>query len=372
MSKVPIVFFIISIIIVFFILVQVFPGKIGQYFKLPSFDSNKNEVIASPEIGTNTPSPSATPYIGLRPDSAIISGPANGEFAKDSDVAIFHYVAIWNGDMSGMAFETKLSGVDGDWQATTMNTRSIILPAGDKNYTFQVRAKTKDGIVDLTPAEISFKAVVSEYVGKVKIISAIPWQYSNQITKITLRNDGIPINMTGWTLEAGNGKFVVPQGKEVYNSSNVDQMRNIVLGSGDYLFVFGQISPVDVNFRINKCFGYLNTTYRFTPSLSNSCPSLERSEMIGISVACQNYLLGLSSCEVPNLDELNKYAEDSACRIFAISRLNYTGCLNRYRYDTDFLGREWYVYSSINIMKAKDDVLILRDAGGLYIDEYMY
>ena len=372
MSKVPVVFFIISVIIVFFVLVQIFPEKLGQYFKLPSFDFSKNEVISSPEIGTNTPSPSATPYTGTRPDTAVVSGPANGEFVKDSAVVIFHYVAIWNGDMNGMTFETKLSGVDSDWQATNMNARSIILPAGDKNYTFQVRAKTKDGIVDLTPVEINFRAVVSNYIGKVKIISATPGQFPNQFMKITLRNDGEAINTSGWTLTAGAGKFVIPQGKEVYNSNSSDQPRNIVLGSGDYLFVFGQNSPMDMNFRINKCFGYLNSIYKFNPALSNSCPRPEKSEMTGVSIACQNYLVNLSTCEIPKSDDLNKYAEDTACKTFATSRLNYSGCFNRYRYDSDFLGREWYTYSGVSIMKQKDDSLILRDANGLYIDEYTY
>ncbi len=372
MSKVPVVFFILSVIIVFFVLAQIFPEKLGQYFKLPSFDFSKNEVISSPEIGTNTPSPSATPYTGIRPDTAVVSGPANDEFVKDSAVVIFHYVAIWNGDMNGMTFETKLSGVDSDWQTTSMNARSIILPAGDRNYTFQVRAKTKDGIIDLTAAERTFRAVVSENMGKVKIISATPGRYPNQAMKITLRNDGPAINITGWTLTAGSGKFVVPTGKEVYNSTSNDEARNIVLNSGDYLFVYGQNSPMDMNFKINKCFGYLNTTYNFEPDLPNSCPRPEKSEMTGVSIACQNYLLGLSTCQIPNSNELNKYVEDSACRTFATSQLNYTGCFNRYRYDIDFLGREWYTYSGVNIMKEKDDALTLRDAGGLYIDEYTY
>ena len=127
-----------------------------------------------------------------------------------------------------------------------------------------------------------------------------------------------------------------------------------------------------INFKINKCFGYLNTIYNFEPDLPNLCPRPEKSEITSASIACQNYLLGLSTCQIPNPDELNKYAEDTACKNFANSRLNYTGCFNRYRYDTDFLGREWYTYSGVNIMKEKDDALTLRDAQGLYIDEYTY
>src|SRR5574343_382611 len=99
MSTVPFVFFIISIIIVLFVLGQVFPEKIGQFFKLPGFNFSKNEIISSPNINTNTPTPTATPYSGVRPDTVIVSGPAEGEFVKDSAVVIFHYVAIWNGDM---------------------------------------------------------------------------------------------------------------------------------------------------------------------------------------------------------------------------------------------------------------------------------
>ncbi len=372
MSKVPIVFFIVSIVIVFVVLINIFPEKIGKFFNLPDFNFNKQEIISSPPLDTNTPTPSATPYTGARPDTAIVSGPAEGEFVKDSAVVIFHYVAIWGGEMNGMTFETKLSGVDNDWQATSMNARSIILPAGDRNYTFQVRAKTKDGILDATPVERNFRAIVSENIGKVKIISATPGRYPNQAMKITLRNDGPAINISGWTLTAGAGKFVVPTGKEVYNPTSNDEARNIVLNSGDYLFVYGQNSPMDMNFKINKCFGYLNTIYNFEPDLYNNCPRPEKSEMTGVSIACQNYLIGLSACQIPNSDELNKYAEDSACRSFATSRLNYTGCFNRYRYDTDFLGREWYTYSGVNIMKEKDDVLTLRDASGLYIDEYTY
>lgn len=372
MNKVPIVFFIISLLVVLFVVGQVFPEKIGQYFKLPNFDFTNNKIISSPDISTNTPTPSATSYAGPRPDTNIISGPTEGEFIKDSAVIAFHFISIWSGDMTGMTFETKLSGVDKDWQVSTTNARSIVLPAGDTTYTFQVRAKTKDGVVDLTPATRSFRAVVSEYINKVKIVSATPGQYPNQIMKITLRNDGLATNITGWTLTAGSGKFVVPQGKEVYNSASAEEARNIVLKSGEYLFVFGESSPMDMNFKINKCFGYLNSTYKFNPTLSNSCPRPEKTEMAGISIPCQNYLLGLSSCVIPNANELNKFTDDSACRTFATSRLNYAGCFNRYRYDTDFLGKEWYTYSGTNIMKSKDDVLILRDANGLYIDEYNY
>ena len=349
---------------------------VGQ--KMPSkfFAGNKGEELAAGNTSTpvSSPSltPSPTPYSGSRPETVILSGPEEGEFVKDEATVVFHFAAIWPGDMKDISFETKVSGIDNDWQGTSVTSRSFILLAGDHTYKFQVRAKTKDGIYDLTPAERNFRSRVSEYIGKVKIISAYPGRFPNQIMKITIRNDAGSLKITNWTIESTKGKFNIPAGIGLYDPSIINQTSDIVLNSGDYLFIFGQTSPMDMNFRLNRCFGYLNNLYNFEPDLPRNCPYPERSELNNLSLSCQNYILNLSACEIPKSEDLNNLVGEADCRSFAESRFNYSGCLKRYRYSTDFFEREWYTYSTTDFLSLDHDNLILRDKEGLFVDSYNY
>lgn len=366
-KSVPIFFLIVCVIVLIFV---------GQKMISKQFVLNglNNDIPIVSDSFSPTPTPTPTPYTGSRPETSIISGPAEGEVIKDEAVAVFHFIGTWDGDQSNISFETKISEIDSDWQSTSVSSRSIELLSGDHTYTFQVRAKTSDGIYDLTPAQRTFRAVISSAMGKVKIISVSPGKYPNQIMKITIRNDAdASVDVTGWTIESTSGKISIPQATELYDPTILATANSadITLKKSDYLYVFGESSPMDLNFKLNKCFGYLNSTYNFNPDLPNQCPTPDRSEMTGTSLACQNYILRLSSCEIPNAQELNDL-NDSTCSSFANSRLTYNGCISRYRYDADFYKNEWYIYVGTNFVKEKEESVILRDGNGLLVDSMIY
>lgn len=315
-----------------------------------------------------------TPYSGVRPETVVLSGPQNGSVIDDNIEATFYFAAIWSGDLNNISFETKVSGVDTDWQITYGNSRTIRLLSGDKNYLFQVRAKTSDGIYDLTPAQRSFQAKISSYLDKVQIVSAAPGQYPYSIMRIGLSNSGSAVDLSGWTLQSYTVKYSIPTGANLYDPASSGASADIVFKSGDYLTIIGQLGPINNNYRLNKCFGYLNYSPSPTPSpnFDNNCPTPNSSEISNLSISCQNYIRGLWQCEIPATSDFTDYNLDSQCQNFIINRLNYFGCVSYYRYDSDFSSRNWYVYSGNNFLLPDHDKLILRDSQGFLVDVYSY
>jgi len=343
--------------------------------KMPSLisgPSGQKQYLSS----TTTPAATytGTPYTGVRPETVIISGPQDGSVIDNDIEATFYFAAIWSGDLNNISFETKVSDVDTDWQATYGNSRTIRLLSGDKTYLFQVRAKTSDGIYDLTPAQRSLQAKISSYLNKVQITSASPGQYPYSIMRIALSNGGSDVDVSGWTLQSYTVKYSIPTGTNLYNVASSRASSDIVFKSGDYLTIIGQVSPIGVNYRLNKCLGYLNysPSPTPTPNFDNNCPSPDNSEMSNLSISCQNYIRTLWACQIPTSFDISNYDLDSQCQNFITNRLNYSGCVSRYLYDSDFSSRNWYVYSGNNFLLPDHDKLILRDSQGFVVDVYSY
>ncbi|MBI3046348.1 MAG: hypothetical protein HYY86_02310 [Candidatus Harrisonbacteria bacterium] len=177
------------------------------------------------------------------------------------------------------------------------------------------------------------------------------------------------LNITGWTIKSNKGSFVIPRAQEIYSFGGAQN--NINLRYGDRVSLYSGIGPKG-NFRLNKCLGYLEDVSPFTPSLPRSCPYISRSEIIGFSGACQNYVLSLRSCQNPVANPPVP-VDDSACHNF-LSKLNYVGCVEKYQNDSDFLDNEWRVWlgEQINIFDSLHDKVQLLDREGNLVDEYVY
>ncbi|MCX6761181.1 MAG: hypothetical protein NTZ84_03730 [Candidatus Nealsonbacteria bacterium] len=95
-------------------------------------------------------------------DTLIVSGPKNNEIITDTDQVTFKFRARVYPESIGsnIVFETKVSGIDSDWQETGSNSRTIRLKTGTNKYTFSVRAKS-GGFIDNTPETRTFTATVS-------------------------------------------------------------------------------------------------------------------------------------------------------------------------------------------------------------------
>lgn len=377
LSLVLILLFTISLII--FVLEKWSPIPIHILPPLPSpVKPSPSPILRNSPSATRTPSfsPSPTPYFGPRPETIIVSGPQENAYLTDQIRVTFRFGALWP-DLKEIVYETKLTPLDKDWQTTENNFRAYDLLAGDHTYLFEVRAKTKEGIVDLTPSQRRFRAVLSPYLNKIKIVSVKKPANDQEIMKITLYNDsGSKVNLTGWQIVNSLGvSFVLPKVVETYEQGKPNYLSDLLLNDGDYLILIGKESPLGVDFRLNRCFGYLTYLFNFPFSFSKNCPRPEPEEISSLSPNCQNFLLSLSACEIPSATKINQL--DPLCQSYIYNQLNYSSCLNTYRYDRDFYEREWYIFVGRNLFQINNISLEsgwvkLLDQNGQLVSFYQF
>lgn len=212
---------------------------------------------------------------------------------------------------------------------------------------------------------------ISPFWQKVVITSAQPGT-SKTYSRISLSSylkQGDFLAVTGWVIKAKKGEYVIPRASGVYSSYSVPG--DIVLKSGERVEIYSSKSPLG-NLRLNKCTGYLETLFDFTPQLPQSCPRsyYSNSDLYPFTPKCQDYVRSLGSCRIPETNFL-WLTGDSACRSF-LDTINYGGCLQKHQADSDFLAREWRVWTDRKILQEGHDRLLLFDSTGLLVDEYVY
>lgn len=205
-----------------------------------------------------------------------------------------------------------------------------------------------------------------------EIGSVRPRTNFNPYTEIIIYSNagtGELIDVTGWLIKSSNGSFEIPQAQEVYSFGSPE--RSILMGSGHQLRIYSGNSPRG-NFRLNKCMGYFSQHNSFVPDLPRSCPRPSRSEVSNLSGACQAYLQSLSACQVP-VSNPPVSVNDASCQEF-LRKINYVGCVEKYRNDSDFFSNEWWLWvgDRLNILDPVHDRLQLIDASGKVVDEYTY
>lgn len=220
---------------------------------------------------------------------------------------------------------------------------------------------------------------LSPYYKKVAITGFVRPSYSSPLRgKFTIRFSGTndeSVDVTGWKVKGNRGGEVyIPHAAEDFGISGWGPNGNIILRNGDYVTVYSSKSPIDKNFRLNKCIGYLNNAYSFNPRLPMSCPSFDRKKIITFSGACQTFLQRIGRCEEPTAAEKNMFTgpSDVECRAF-LDTLNYGGCYRAHRADKDFFSNEWRVWLNAEMFfDPEHDRLILYDKNGKVVNEYLY
>jgi len=312
---------------------------------------------------------------GISVDTLIISGPQNGEIIDKTNKVTFEFQGILPSNLKGqtITFETKVNGLDKDWQKTFSNSRTIEFPPGSKEYTFSVRARTINS-VDPFPAERTFRINMSPSFGKVKITDAshslITIQYQLKGTETT--------DITNWKLKGKNGEFVIPRGVELFIPGSSIPEKDIFLKQSDAVHIYSKKDPFYTNksFRPNKCFGYLNDYYKTSTgySFSKICPRINRDEVCYFSKGCQSAVLALESCSPKDYSKNLVVTSDLTCQSYIdnyISRyLNYNGCIENYYKDKDFLKNYWDIYAGYDIVCKCNDTLYLYDQNGFLVDKY--
>lgn len=220
---------------------------------------------------------------------------------------------------------------------------------------------------------------LSPYYDKVRLenVTRSYDDYYSQ-AQFTLRTDYAlenTVDVTGWKIKGNRGAEVsVPRAIADYGIQGSPQVSDILLKKGEYLVVYSGKSANNQNFRLNKCIGYLNNSYTFSPALPNSCPSVDRTTMVSFSGKCQSFIYSLGTCREPSSNEKNQFtlSEDAGCGAF-LNSLNYGGCYSAYRYQLDFFSTEWRAWINQQFSFDKEhDRILLYDRSGLLVDEYTY
>lgn len=198
---------------------------------------------------------------------------------------------------------------------------------------------------------------------------------------ITLRSNvssGTSIDITGWTLRStstGNS-VTIPKGTPLIFANTLNSEEDIILTSGDTVYLLTGSSPNGMSFKTNKCSGYLTQFQTFVPSISNSCPRASDEDTSSIpkiisNDACFDYIDSLSSCKIPTDLPVSWTYE---CKNFLTTKMNYSSCVNEHKNDNDFYRSEWRVYlrRSASVWKDRREDIILYDAQGKMVSEYKY
>lgn len=204
-----------------------------------------------------------------RPQTFILDGPCRERRTTIPEIDTYQVEFGYSGrngqeGATNLKFETFLVGYDTRWKSSWSSyKRKITLPAGNKTYTFYVRAKTKDGYYDATPAFCKFTTNLSPFYQQVEISSV--WGRSTDPTKerITLRADSKlskGINITDWTIFTGKVRLTIPQAvKIVHPESMYHFQKDLILEPGEKITIYGGPSPIGIKaYKVNKCLKYFD------------------------------------------------------------------------------------------------------------------
>ena len=276
-----------------------------------------------------------------------------------------------------LKFETFVEGIDSNWVTTTSQERKVKLPSKGGKYKFFVRAVAPNGsAVDRLPRSYAFELNLSPYYGQVTMSGSGLTSKDASKEKLTFTSKGAePIYMRGWTVgsEKYNTSFALPDSAfEIPNQPYYQYEDELFITSKRKIAVFSGTSPIGVNFRLNKCVGYLDAYYKFDPVLPNLCVKPTEAEMDGLNAYCKKAIgSSVASCKEP---DLNDAMIDAECRDFMKERLSYSKCVENNNMFYDFLLDEWRVYlrRSSEIWPNEKDAILLRDKDGLLVAKMKY
>ncbi len=309
----------------------------------------------------------------------IVSGPKHNEVIDETNKITFEFDLKIPDPDQRTRFQTKVLGFDSEWKSTYSKKRTITLPPGPKEYTFLVREKEKAETT--LPAQRIFKLNISPYFDKVEI-SRVQTQTSSRSSLITLSTHlkkKEEVNITGWQIKGKQGSFVIPEGIEKYRTYySPVPTESIFVKRGDKIYLSSALNPLGrgINFRPNKCLGYLTNypNYRdFAISLSKKCPRPTKEEISGLDPCCQEFIFDNETCKIPDYSSNFIILSDSECVFYLNENFNYDGCFRNYFRDEDFIMKNWHIYMNRNLVVSNScDTFYLRDQNNLFIDKYTY
>ena len=221
---------------------------------------------------------------------------------------------------------------------------------------------------NLYPNEPTRPSNESPYKGKVSLsyVSNLnnPNPSSEYITLNTSISKNETVDITGWTLKSsrtGNwvklgGASILPLIRPSDNQIFGSNYQDVLLKQGDVVYVVKGFSPIGISFRSNKCSGYLGERKTFTPYLSRTCPLAKNEELPQFSIyldqddECQQLISTIPVCRTPqsymNFSKLSDTLPQT-CINYLKTQINYNTCVANHIGDSNFAGREWYLYANV-------------------------
>ncbi len=205
------------------------------------------------------------------------------------------------------------------------------------------------------------------------------------ITLYTNINQEEKINITGWRLQSERSGNWIKIGKASvlpfpFSSS---QNSDVILQQGDTAYLVKGFSPIGISFRTNKCTGYFGENRTFYPYIGRYCPSPYNEKLPQFSNnldrddECKDLIRRIPACTTAKKTYDFRDLPDTVtqiCKDYMETKFTYNTCVSEHFGDTDFPGREWYVYLNIfgPLWRDKREHLILYDTSGLIVSELEY
>lgn len=183
------------------------------------------------------------------------------------------------------------------------------------------------------------------------------------------------INITGWKLvNTKNETITISQGVDLPVINQQNSYGNIYLAPGEKAYINTGSSPLGFNFHINKCTGYFNQQLPFYPTLPKDCPNPAKNDTLPSYVdnACIDYLTQNTGVCMSYLSTPSGLS--SGCAQFIAEKINYTGCVNDYKNDSDFYKSEWRIFlgRTSEMWNDEKETVTLKDSKGGLVDSYSF
>jgi hypothetical protein len=227
------------------------------------------------------------------------------------------------------------------------------------------------------PGASRSSGTVPAATGGVRIAGGDPDAEDSGTESIELVNGGsVPVAITGWVLQsARTGVSVrIPSAERIARSG---EESTVILAPGGRAIVTTGRSPIRTSFAETTCTGYLDASSRFTPPLTQNCPSpidelaVHYRENADRFDRCAAYVRTLPFCrEARSVPQ----SVPSSCEDFVDDRLSYTGCVRSHQNSADFLTGTWRVFlgRERQLWRSEAETILLLDAAGREVDRYAY
>lgn len=261
--------------------------------------------------------------------------------------------------------------------STTSTTTPKTTQKGQSDQT--TNTQTNKGGAVQNPTESQYKDKIY-----MSISGAGQSNYNNEYARISMGyGAGDSVNITGWkikSLKTGN-TATIGNGVNLYRQTG-NQTAPIILKSNDFAIVNTGLSPIGVNFRINKCSGYLSQDRFFAQAIPRTCPKPKEEEIpianFDNQTKCYNYIQNLPSCRYqsdntfPDADSPDPV--QSECKNFIQTTLNYNYCISQNSSNTNFYSNEWRIYlgAHTSLWRSNSDNIVLLDQSGKVVTEVKY